>query len=65
VAELNRILKTDLQPDYFQNPYGFTQDRTQADLTAARKALGYSPKFNLSTGIDAYMASGQLGITTA
>jgi ADP-L-glycero-D-manno-heptose 6-epimerase len=61
VAELNRALKTDLQPDYFENPYGFTQDRTQADLTHSRKVLGYSPKYNLTTGIDAYLASGYLG----
>ena len=36
VAELNRVLKTDLQPDYFDNPYGFTQDWTQTDQTLAR-----------------------------
>jgi ADP-L-glycero-D-manno-heptose 6-epimerase len=61
VAELNRVLKTDLQPDYFENPYGFTQDCTQADLTSSRKVLGYSPKYDLAGGIDAYMASGYLG----
>jgi ADP-L-glycero-D-manno-heptose 6-epimerase len=62
IAELNRVLKTDLQPDYFENPYGFTQDCTEADLTASRKILGYQPKFDLSAGIDAYHASGQLGV---
>jgi ADP-L-glycero-D-manno-heptose 6-epimerase len=65
VAELNRVLKTDLQPDYFDNPYGFTQDWTQADLTASRKALGYVPRYDLAAGIDAYMASGMLGMTQA
>src|SRR6185437_6769290 len=29
VEELNRVLKTDLQPEYFENPYAFTQDWTQ------------------------------------
>ncbi|HUB25197.1 MAG TPA: ADP-glyceromanno-heptose 6-epimerase [Tepidisphaeraceae bacterium] len=62
VAELNRALKTNLEPDYFDNPYGFTQDWTQADLTASRRALGYEPKFNLTAGIDAYLASGKLGM---
>ena len=62
VAELNRVLKTDLQPDYFHNPYGFTQDWTEADLTASRQVLSYQPKFNLAAGIDAYAASGKLGV---
>jgi ADP-L-glycero-D-manno-heptose 6-epimerase len=63
VAELNRALKTNLEPEYFENPYGFTQDWTQADLTASRKALGYAPQYGLAKGIDAYMASGQLGVS--
>jgi ADP-L-glycero-D-manno-heptose 6-epimerase len=62
VAQLNRALKTRLEPDYFENPYGFTQDLTQADLTASRKTLGYQPRFALAEGIDAYLASGQLGL---
>lgn len=65
VAELNRALKTDLAPEYFENPYGFTQDWTEADLTASRRAPGYEPKYNLADGIDAYLASGKLGISLA
>ncbi len=61
VAELNRVLGTDLPPDYFPNPYSFTQDWTQTDLTLARASLGYEPAFNLARGIDAYFASGKLG----
>ena len=61
VAELNRALKTDLQPDYFDNPYGFTQDWTETDQSLARQKLGYEPKFDLGTGVDAYLASGRLG----
>jgi ADP-L-glycero-D-manno-heptose 6-epimerase len=61
VAELNRVLHTDLQPDYFDNPYGFTQDWTETDQTRARDRLGYQPKFDLRAGIDAYLASGKLG----
>ncbi|HEV7301237.1 MAG TPA: NAD-dependent epimerase/dehydratase family protein [Tepidisphaeraceae bacterium] len=60
VAELNRVLKTDLQPDYFKNPYTFTQDWTEADLTHARADLKYEPAFDLAKGIDAYHASGQM-----
>jgi ADP-L-glycero-D-manno-heptose 6-epimerase len=61
VAELNRVLKTDLQPDYFTNPYGFTQDWTETDQTFARENIGYQPKIDLAAGVDAYHASGTLG----
>jgi ADP-L-glycero-D-manno-heptose 6-epimerase len=61
VAELNRVLKTDLQPDYFDNPYGFTQDWTETDQSLARQKIGYEPKFDLRGGIEAYHASGMLG----
>lgn len=61
VAELNRVLGTDLAPEYFDNPYGFTQDWTQTDLSLATEKLGYVPAFNLQAGMDAYFASGQLG----
>ncbi len=61
VAELNRVLKTDLQSDYFDNPYGFTQDWTETDQTLARQTLGYQAKFDLRGGISAYEKSGKLG----
>lgn len=62
IAELNRVLKTDLQPDYFENPYGFTQDLTQADLTRSNQVLDYHPEYDIAKGIDAYFESGTLGI---
>jgi ADP-L-glycero-D-manno-heptose 6-epimerase len=61
VAELNRALKTNLAPEYFDNPFSFTQDWTEADLTESRQCLGYEPKFDLARGIDAYLATGKLG----
>ncbi len=61
VAELNRVLETSLEPDYFENPYGFTQDWTQCDMSACQAALGHKPKFDLRAGIEAYFASGKLG----
>ena len=61
IEHLNRVLKTDLQPDYFENPYSFTQDWTQTDLTESRRVLGYAPRFDLASGIDAYYESGYLG----
>jgi ADP-L-glycero-D-manno-heptose 6-epimerase len=62
VAELNRVLKADLRPDYFANPYNFTQDWTETDQAAAKAAFGYEPRFDLRQGIDAYAASGRLGV---
>ena len=61
IEELNRVLRTDLQPDYFENPYSFFQTWTEADLTQSRRVLRYEPKFDLRKGIEAYHASGQLG----
>ncbi len=61
VSELNRVLKTDLQPDYFENPYGFTQDWTETDQSLARQKIGYEPQYDLRAGIEAYHASGKLG----
>ena len=50
VEQLNRALKTDLQPDYFENPYDFFQTWTEADLTQSRKVLGYAPAYDLKRG---------------
>jgi len=61
VAELNRVLGTDLAPEYFENPYSFTQDWTETDLTESGKVLEYHPRFDLRQGIAAYHASGKLG----
>jgi len=63
VAELNHALKTDLPPDYFPNPYSFTQDWTEADLSQSRRGLGYEPKYDLKRGVGAYLESGKLGVS--
>ena len=62
VAELNRALGTDVPADYFANPYTFTQDWTETDLSTAKRVIGFEPKFDLRRGIDAYHASGKLGV---
>ena len=61
VEQLNHVLKTDLAPEYFENPYSFTQDWTQCDLTRSRDVLGYAPQFDLARGVEAYFQSGYLG----
>jgi len=55
IAELNRALGTDLEPDYFENPYSFYQPHTEADLTAARNDLKYEPEFPPAKGIADYV----------
>jgi ADP-L-glycero-D-manno-heptose 6-epimerase len=62
IQQLNRVLKTHLPPEYFENPYSFFQTWTEADLTESRRILDYHPQFNLQRGIDAYHASGELGM---
>ena len=62
IANLNRVLKTNLQPDYIDNPHSLTQDLTQADLSSSRTVLHYDPQYQLENGIEAYYASGNLGL---
>jgi ADP-L-glycero-D-manno-heptose 6-epimerase len=56
IAELNRSLGTNLEPDYFDNPYSFYQPHTEADLTAAQNDLKYSPDYPPAKGIGDYVA---------
>jgi len=60
VANLNRVLNTQWQPYYIDNPHAHYQPHTEADLTETTKALRYTPKFTLEKGIDDYAASGFL-----
>jgi len=60
VANLNRVLNTQWQPEYIDNPHAHYQPHTEADLSLTTKALRYTPKFTLEKGIDDYAASGFL-----
>lgn len=60
VANLNRVLNTQWQPEYIDNPHAHYQPHTEADLTHTTRALRYTPKFTLEKGIDDYAASGFL-----
>ena len=55
VDVLNKCLGTNFQPDYIDNPHAHYQNFTQADLTNARSALGYEPRFLLEDGVRDYM----------
>jgi len=52
---LNKCLGTNLQPEYFDNPHAHYQNFTQADLTSARNALRYEPRFSLEDGVGDYV----------
>lgn len=62
VQRLNEVLGTKLEPDYFENPYNFTQDHTEANVLAAKNILAHTPAFDPPRGIAAYHASGKLGV---
>jgi ADP-L-glycero-D-manno-heptose 6-epimerase len=55
VEVLNRSLSLNLPPDYIDNPHAHYQNFTQADLSRARKALRYEPRFPLEEGVKDYM----------
>jgi len=56
IAGLNRALNLNLQPDYFENPYAFFQNHTEADISETTRVLGYKPRYtNIAEGIAAYM----------
>jgi ADP-L-glycero-D-manno-heptose 6-epimerase len=57
IAELNRSLGTELEPEYFDNPFGFYQNKTQAFTQNAADALGYRAKWSLADGISDYFAA--------
>ncbi|HZE12523.1 MAG TPA: ADP-glyceromanno-heptose 6-epimerase [Chthoniobacterales bacterium] len=55
VQILNHSLGTNFEPEYIENPHAHYQNFTQADLTNARKELGYEPEFSFETGVADYM----------
>ena len=55
IEALNKALGSDLAPEYFENPYSFYQNKTQADLRRTRALLNYRPEWNLENGIADYV----------
>ena len=52
---LQKELDTDLETDYFPNPYNGYQMNTEADISSTKKNLGFEPKFSLEKGIIIYI----------
>ena len=55
VAILNQNLGTSYEIEYFDNPYPFYQNYTEADLTKSKKILGYQPRWSLEEGVKDYL----------
>ncbi len=56
VNVLNKILETNMKPEYKDNPYKESyQYYSKADLTETKEVLGYYPEYNLEQGIRDYL----------
>jgi UDP-glucose 4-epimerase len=52
VDELNKVLGTDIEPEYVENPIDNYVDRTKADISQARELLGYEPEHSFREGLE-------------
>ena len=52
---LNKVLVTAAKPDYFDNPYNFYQNHTQADISLSSKILNWKSSFSIEDGIKDYL----------
>lgn len=55
IAAINEALGTSYEPEYFDNPFDFYQDFTQADMTHTEKAIGFKCKFTTREGVLDYV----------
>ena len=52
---LNKAMGVNIATEYFDNPYGFYQLKTQADISCAKSCLNYRPEWSLEDGIADYV----------
>lgn len=55
VMNLERLLNRKLEVDYFDNPYDFYQNHTEAEMGATRELLGWEPAWSLEDGMAEYI----------
>ena len=53
---LQRVLGTQQEVAWIDNPWEFYQDHTAADIAETMADLGYAPRFTLEAGIDSCAA---------
>ena len=54
IDALNEAFETQMKPDYFENPYSFYQDFTQADMSHHQKMTGFQCDYSTREGIFDY-----------
>jgi ADP-L-glycero-D-manno-heptose 6-epimerase len=55
VKIISDATKKDINVEYFDCPYNFYQNLTQADISRARSFIGYNPEYDLEMGIGEYI----------
>ncbi|MDD5195057.1 MAG: ADP-glyceromanno-heptose 6-epimerase [Candidatus Omnitrophica bacterium] len=56
ISAINTSMKTNLEPDYFDNPYvSAYQNLTEADITHLKKVIKNPPQYSLEDGISDYV----------
>ena len=55
IAAINEALGTSYEPDYFDNPYDFYQNYTQADMSHTEATIGFKRKYSTREGIIDYV----------
>ena len=55
IDALNEALGTRYEPDYFDNPYDFYQNFTQADISNTKREMGFEPQYSTREGIFHYV----------
>jgi len=48
-------LGTAAEPEFIDNPWGFYQNHTEADIVPTQEMLGYQPRYSLEDGVRAYV----------
>lgn len=56
VATLGSAMDQELAVEYFDNPFAFYQNHTEADLTETSKLLNWTPGWSLEKGMHDYVA---------
>ncbi len=54
---MNDVLGTELASDYFDNPYPFYQNKTQADVSQLKKLTGFEVQYSIEQGVKEYLSS--------
>lgn len=55
VQYINEALRTSYEPDYFDNPYDFYQNFTQADMSHTEKMTGFKPRYTTREAVLEYV----------